>query len=532
MSSAWTRRLACASFLLATACRGSADGPASSVDASADAAPKIGIAFSFAPPSLACAGGGLCTPPAQLVTLGLVTTADTSLQIALEGNYADGALTADHVTTVGGHASVTLETPSTPTTFTVVARAAASSASATLTVAVGADGFATVNASATYVGQRPDPGFLAVAVAKATCFDFGSNPPNVSTWLPAPPDAPLIIAVPANEIVAIYARIGHYATGCNQVGPLAASATSDVSINVFDVPMALELTDMSATFTFIPSTDPTWQAAMAIAAANVGNGFFGSASDGPALLDEMRTQVPPSEQADFDSNRDAGAWNASASSWLTTHAPTIHDRASTWLSDATGDGVGPLVMHLGVGPSVGTATVTPTSLGPLAAPLAGLSAPTPFNWTAAADDTVHLAGPVVLSSYPYVAHLADTHAAASVTNPTSDVPGAIASEIDCQGLASSLLGTTNAYGTCGASCFGYVCVNALEAAWNGALGSPANGSDGVTITLTVGDPASVGDEAEPHDFQGGWLGQLTGTTIGDAGVTGTVIGQEHSSSTP
>jgi hypothetical protein len=248
----------------------------------------------------------------------------------------------------------------------------------------------------------------------------------------------------------------------------------------------------------------------------------------------VRTQVPGgTDQTQFDAARTQGGWDATADTWLSSRTPTIHDRAAAWLATAAGNDIGALGVHLGAGPSAGTATVTPMSLGALEAQMAGLSSPQPFTWTADADDTVHLAGTVLLSSSPYIAHLADGVAAIAVPNPTSNVPGAIASQIDCPGLASALLGTGYAYGSCGASCFAYVCVDALTAVWTSALTSPSNGSDGLSVTLTVGAPAEVGDEAEPQYFQGGWLGQVAGPVVASSfSIQGTVVGEEPSTSTP
>jgi hypothetical protein len=533
---AWARRIALGGCLLAVGCKGGAEGPASVEDAGSDGAVAVPLSFAF-DPAFACAGGGLCAPPSQVVTFAVTTVEGAPVQIGLEGNYADAALTADEVAPVGGQALVALETSSTPSTFTIVARtgSGASSESAKLTVTVGAFGFATVRISPSYTGKRDDPGFLAVAMPLTSCAQLDVNAPNVVTWLPSPNDTPLTIAVGADERVAIYVRLGHYATGCADVAPLAASATSDVSIDVYDVPMALGLTDMNATFKFTPSDSAasSWTAAMTVAGTNVGDAFFGSASDGTALLDAMRAQVPPAELTSFDADRDAGGWNATATAWLSAHAPSIHQRAATWLAEAAGDGVAPLVVHLGAGLDAGTATVTPTTLGTLTAAQAGVSTSAPFDWTAAADDTVHLSGPVVLASSPYIAQLANAHAQTTLANPTLDVPGAIALQIDCQGLASELVGTGNAYGACGAMCFGEVCVSALSAAWSAAFTSPSNGSDAVTISLTVGAPADVGDQAEPQYFEGGWLGQVTGVIVASPFSTaGTVIGIEPSSATP
>jgi hypothetical protein len=534
MSFAWTRRIALGSILLASACKGSTDTSAPATnDAGTDAAQPLAITFTF-DPSFACAGGGLCAPPSQVVAIAIGTTAEATVSVALEGSYGDAALTADHVTTTSGYVPISLETSSMPSTFTIVARAGTDphAATATLTVAVGATGVANVRASPSYAGKRANPGFFVAAIAGSTCADIDATPPTDATWVAAAEGTPTMIPVTAEQSSAIAARIGHYATGCADIGPLAASVTRAVSIDVYDVPMALGLTDMDATFTSDGTAMASWVSAMTAASATVSAVFFGASSDGTALLDAVRTQVPAADQTQFDTARSQGGWNATASTWLSSHTPTIHDRAATFLTTAAGKDLGAVALHLGTGPSAGTATVTPTGVGALSAQQANLTSTDAFAWTADADDTVHLVGTVTLSSSPYIGHLADSVAAASVPSPTSDVPGAIASQIDCQGLSTALVGAGYAYGTCGATCLAYVCENALAAGWTSALASPSNGSDGVDITLTLAAAAEVGDEAEPQYFQGGWLGTVAGTQVTSYSIKGTAVGEEPASPTP
>lgn len=187
--------------------------------------------------------------------------------------------------------------------------------------------------------------------------------------------------------------------------------------------------------------------------------------------------------------------------------------------------MGAIALHLGPG-ATGTATITPTTIGGLSASVAGLSTPPSFTWTAEADDTVHLAGSVTLSSSPYIAQLADAAATKAVPSAT-DVASAISTGIDCAGMAASLVGTGDAYGTCDASCFAGVCSAALEAAWSNALASPAGGTDAITISLAVGTPAAVGENAEPQYFEGGWLGEVAGPLVATPfAISGTAVGTE------
>src|SRR6476469_2701713 len=66
--------------------------------------------------------GTLAVLPSQSVDLGVsVRGPDGVVQLWLDGDYADASLSEGQVASSGGHARVTLHTPSTTTTFTVVA---------------------------------------------------------------------------------------------------------------------------------------------------------------------------------------------------------------------------------------------------------------------------------------------------------------------------------------------------------------------------------------------------------------------------
>jgi hypothetical protein len=480
-----------------------------------------------------------------VVQIQLASTTDGTVDVALAGNYADAALAASTVTVVGGHAQVTLQTSSTPTAFSVVARPSGAPAApeAALAVAVGASGFARVLAVPSYTGNRAATTFLATAVVLSTCAELDgtaspdAGPPagSAGPWLSEPAGTPIALSVPADERFAIEVRVGHYVSGCADVAPLAATTTSTVAVAAYDVPMALGQTDMNVTFTF-DLTSPqsaAWTANLS-AAAGVGGGedagaaadtvagsFFDTEidmeSDGSALLDAMKALVPSADQAAFQQSRTTDGWDATTQTWLGAHAPSMNARAVAWLGEASNDGPGLLVLHLGPGTVLDTDPVTVTTFGALTGTLAGLTAPHPFNWSADADDTVHLEGTLALDATAYVAHEADAYAASAVTGAT-DVPSAIASEIDCSGLATSLVGSGDAYGTCGSTCVAALCAQAIGATWSAAA---VSNRSPLQMSLAVGAPTEVGDTAQPIYFAGSWLGQVTGVP---ANIQGTVTG--------
>src|SRR5580704_6027758 len=148
MTLAWTRRWAPAGSLFLIACTGANSGaslPPLDGGAGGSGAGST-VAFSI-DPGLACAGGGgLCSAPSQAVTVGILADRDETVTLSLQGDYGDAALTASTVAVVGGHGQVTLETSSSPSSFTLVARAggAASAPAASLSILVGESGNATV----------------------------------------------------------------------------------------------------------------------------------------------------------------------------------------------------------------------------------------------------------------------------------------------------------------------------------------------------------------------------------------------------
>lgn len=317
MTSAWARRVASGCILLASACKGGADAASPLPgDGGVDGAANQVITFKFES-VFGCASGGLCVPPSQSIVLGVRSTSDTTLSLALQGTYGDAALSADHVTTVGGAASFSLQTLTTAGAFTVVARDEGdpSSAPALLSVAVGESGLAILHIVPTYAGKRPNPAFL-ISIIQLTCNEVSAGAVVNPVWIPGPLGANIVQPVAAEEQFAVVARVHHYATGCADVAPLAASVTRDVGVDVYDVPMALAQTDMDVTFTPDGKATSTWQTAMTAAANHVAAAFFASASTGKALLDAMRANVAAADQAQFDASRAQGNWDTGANAWL------------------------------------------------------------------------------------------------------------------------------------------------------------------------------------------------------------------------
>src|SRR5947208_1430688 len=139
------------------------------------------------------------------------------------------------------------------------------------------------------------------------------------TQVCAQPSTDLTIGVTAAGEITL-ALEGDYADGCVDVLPLAPSPTPhDVPVDVFDLPMALDKTDLDASFTFATdsATASGWQAALAKAAQRVEAGFFASGSEAGALLDAVRGTIASSaDQQAFDTARSQNGWDAATTDWL------------------------------------------------------------------------------------------------------------------------------------------------------------------------------------------------------------------------
>ncbi len=539
------------------ACNGTA-GRGSGGGGSADAGTGPLAALSFdIDPGLACADGGLsgiCVAPSQTVTFLIDGTIDGPVSLSLEGNYADAALVADDVTISGGHAQVTLQVASVPVEFNVVARdkSPANRPAASVAVLVSKAGIATIEATPSYSGHRPTPTFFATDYVHATCAEvaaFALEPDAGASWTSAPGGIPIALSVVAGDHVALDVRVGHYASGCIDLSPLVPGSTTAISVPIYDVPMALADTNLSATFSFTtvgsPATDGGvplgWPTVAGATASGISASFFeptmpldgGAPSDGPTLLSAMMAAIASAEdQSDFSRNRASGAWDAAATMWLQNRGATIEARALQFLDAAVNLGPQPLVMHIGSGEN-GAAPVTPVTFGGTAAGLVGLGQPGAFQWTADGNDAVHLSGAIDFSLRPLLGSLADAQAA---TGPATNVSSAIALAIDCHDLAASLVASTSgqSYSGCDATCTGNLCATALVQRWTSAISAAADGTDSAHMTMTASAPADVGDLAEPSYLEGGWLGSVSnpsGSFLSFA-VSGDLIAIEPNGASP
>jgi hypothetical protein len=108
------------------------------------------------------------------------------------------------------------------------------------------------------------------------------------------------------------------------------------------------------------------------------------------------------------------------------------------------------------------------------------------------------------------------------------VGDALAQAADCTDLGATLGG----YAGCDAGCIATFCTAALESAWiPAATASPAPGSNGPALAITVVGQAQVDDEAAPSSVEGQWLGSLH-DLLTQANLMGAATATKTGSHTP
>ncbi len=480
--------------------------------------------------------GVLTTTPRQAVTVGLhVVGPDTGVSLRLDGDYADASLDVGEVTTASSHASFVLHAPGVPATFSIRAHSNGGP-DARLDVSVSASGFASVRVVPTYAGKRPAPGVTASVFVKSTCADLASQlaAGRFKDGAPATDGnvaMPITIgSVPAGSHVAVSVRIKLYAAGCVDLDALAADSSRDVAVSLLDRPMALDTVQLASTFTFEPDATQLagWSRMLDGSVARAAEGFVPQGTgEGPALLNAMHARVPTASQSQFDLARSQGTWDSRTATWLGMHTPTMRDRAIGWMAAGKADALGSLAASVLPAQPSGYASLSLQSFAGLDTAAIGMSAPSPFTFSADPDDVLHLSGTLHLWGSALACATADIRAREAVAG-SSDVPSALATLVDCTGLASSLVGVGSSYAGCGAACTASLCQQALVAMWKTGRSASSVANDDVTIDVTASAPAIVADDASPAQFAGAWVGQTMSTTASfpGFGIKGTTHGTQ------
>jgi hypothetical protein len=450
--------------------------------------------------------GVLALAPSQTVAVNLHSDVDT-VTLSLAGDYLDAFLDSDSVDTSSGQGTFKLHAPSSPSTFSILA--VAGNASARLDVAVSATGFATVDVTVNYTGDRPIPEVAASVFLETTCALLDGAAMDGSPLVLGTQGEQLVIpSVPTDGHVAVAVRIAHYATGCVDIASLSPNETHSVTVDVFDLPLDLGDTTLETRFTFTPIiADATTLAGyfdQTVSGAVLAAAFPTTQTESYDLLDAMG--AASTSPSDFAAARSSMGWNSATQSWLDAHTPTLTARASAWLHASANAGLGDLTGHLAADPM--TPTFTPKTLGALDATKAGISAPVPFSWTGQPADVLSVTGNVTIVPSALACAGADVVAQTDVPTSTG-VATALALGIDCTGLGSALVPAGYGFDTCDATCVAALCVSALDAMWTSGAAALSKPSEALTLAITVAAPVQVGDTANVTSFMGAWVGSFS-----------------------
>jgi hypothetical protein len=383
---------------------------------------------------------------------------------------------------------------------------------------VSASGFATVSVVSTYAGKRPTPSVTASVFVTSKCADLAGELADGSLVDGAPSvvgtlAAPIVLqSVPAGSHLAVSVRVEEYAAGCVDLDAIPAMTTSNVMLEIVDRPMELDATDLAVRFgvEVDTSAESDASAMLAEAIARAEAAFIPQTSDGAGtLLDAMASLVPLGSTGQFDGARMQNGWDATTSAWLEGQGASLPTLVDEWLRTGATSAIGDVTAQLTVtaGQTPGEATLALETFATFDATTAGVTVPSPFSWSADANDVVHLAGSLRLAPSALVCAAAVAPAIAAVPGASS-VEGALEQSVDCAGLATALVGATgSSYAGCDVDCTATLCSSALAAMWGAARDASKTASDFVAISMTTSAPATVDDDAGPASFTGAWVGQ-------------------------
>ncbi len=512
------RRVALA--LLTTIGVGAGVGACSSDDAVVDGGTPTKPVISFD-----VEGGVLLAQPATIVTVTMTAQGPVDgIALALDGAYGDASLDRTNASVTDGKATFQLRTPTTPATFTI--QAVAGSARARLDVSVSRDGFATVRVTPAYKGKRTTTIVAASTFLKTKCAEL--------TSFPAKDGAPLVVgtsgevlvvgAVPAGASVAVAVRIARYATGCVDVDALAPGAVRDVSVQLYDLPLAVAKTDVNAGFTFdLAAKDKATLTSNLSGVVTQALPAFFPDMEPKRLLDAMFDALQSSnDKAAFSAKRTQASWDGAVGTWLSARPPTMQSRATAWLTAATPKVPGELRGHL-MGTASDKATFTPTTFGGLDATQTVL-VKNPFTIGADTDDTLKLNGDFAIWPTRLVAVAAGAEAKVDFPAATS-VPSALALAIDCNGLGASLANQGYAFATCDGSCTAALCKQAIASRWEAYAGSSEKQGNKLDVNFTASAATQFDDDAVPQSYNGSWVGQLASGIPAKGLATAIPLGQ-------
>lgn len=476
--------------------------------------------------------GALRLTPRATSLVGIVAPTDVQeVALSLEGSYEDASLAEARVHLEGGRGSVLLYAPTVPATFALRARTLSSKGDApvadgVVNVAVSSQGYAVLRVRPTYGGKRPAQTILASVVVRSDCATLAKGPVKDGNPIDAAPAGQpiLLVDVPAEGHVSVVARVARYAVGCVDLDTLVAGSVRDVPVMVHDLPLSLATAHYGASLTLDPSTpdDAAWRAAYDAGVALALDTFMpAGASEGARLLDAMARAAPTADASAFAGARTQEQWDPKVAAWLGAHGPSLRARAQAYASAGRDDARGPLLVALRPteGDPEGQVTTAAQALGGLTAAALELGPEGLFRWQADSEDSLRLAGALRFSPSSLACAAADGRGRLAVAGARG-AADAVASGMDCGGLARELVPSGVAYGACGALCIQGLCEGGLSVLWRDAAQSSTTRGEATRLELTASARAGLTDLPEATSFEGTWVGDVTspGARFGLKGV--------------
>jgi len=451
-------------------------------------------------------------------SVGLVATAKPAaardLRFALVGDPFDAVLRSTKATTSGltGIAQNTLTAPSVPKSFSVRVTTAGADAFF-LPVAVPSTGVADLGLTPSYDGLRTVTQYTATAWASTTCADLTGAPPDDGPTVSTTDTFPVPLEVPSGKPLAVILRVGKYIWGCTSIDAVMEGAVTPVVVELTDVPIKLDRSQIRFTLSLDRST--TFTDALAPARDALLGAIVGDAADDvEALLDAMHDSLE--DPSSYSSTRRAETWDSELRAALPNAAELVRgplrELITNGLDAMSFDQivVGSL-QGAGVGAPPALTLESVLGMAPETATFAGAS---DAVWTTQADDTVLIG--MTLEFDPGGLLLgAATDPALGDAPTAADLAGALALGVPCKTLAATLVAhgesANHSYDGCDAACTEQLCRTAVAALYAKAA-QPAK--DLATLDIALTGAGGVGLEANLTALSGNWLGKLTSPPVG------------------
>jgi hypothetical protein len=446
------------------------------------------------------------------------------VRFGLLGDFKDASLDQSEADTdPSGMVSLAVTAPSSATTFSLRA-SVGDSVSAQIGVSVSASGFATLQVSPNYTGKRTPSYWLASVRSGTTCAALSGQPLTDGDLTASQlfGNTPQIDGVPVGPALAVTLRGAYSLYGCLDVTDVLAGEINTVTVQIADLPMQLDDTDLELT---LGLDDPQKTALPEVFDPSATVDAIGG-DDVAALLDAMSGAA--SDQTAFDDARQSGGWDGLLDA---THPPdALRSLVAPWV-----------VAGLAALPASDTFRGRLRSSGKLpghafieldtisGADVAKMGLGDMFlaTWEADPDDTVLVGSTLHIMPSRLLAGLALAPALAEVPTASS-VPDAVATLLSCDDVAASLVGAGSGNGDsfagCDQQCTIELCQSAIVTLWQTvADSSSATGAPQASLSLTATGSSLVDDQARPTSFSGTWVGTLTLGTASTS-VSGTATG--------